>query len=112
MGDIPGAGFAAGPCLFKDTMQLSAFYRNQFSLGHAAMLVNEGLPMSVVDSLSARFELEKTTVGLLGMAFKANNDDTRSSLSCQTEEAAYVSREGCTYYRSPRHERPQSAPPG
>jgi len=81
MADIPGAGFAAGPCLFKDTMQLSAFYRNQFSLGHAAMLVNEGLPMAVVDSISARFDLEKTTVGLLGMAFKANNDDTRSSLS-------------------------------
>src|SRR5690349_7627779 len=23
--DMPGAGFAAGPCLFKDTMQLAAF---------------------------------------------------------------------------------------
>ena len=34
---IPGPGFAAGPCLFKDTMQLAAFSRNQFALGHAAM---------------------------------------------------------------------------
>jgi UDP-N-acetyl-D-mannosaminuronic acid dehydrogenase len=42
--DLPGAGFAAGPCLFKDTMQLAAFDDNRFHLGHAAMLVNEGLP--------------------------------------------------------------------
>ena len=31
---IPGPGFAAGPCLFKDTMQLAAFSRNQFALGY------------------------------------------------------------------------------
>ncbi len=47
--DMPGPGFAAGPCLFKDTMQLAAFAQ-QFPLGHAAMLVNEGLvPQFVVD---------------------------------------------------------------
>lgn len=81
LADVPGAGFAAGPCLFKDTMQLTAFYRNQFSLGLAAMLVNESLPMFVLDQLSSRYPLETMTVGLLGMAFKANNDDSRSSLS-------------------------------
>ena len=27
---LPGAGFAAGPCLLKDTMQLSAFNTNNF----------------------------------------------------------------------------------
>lgn len=81
MADVPAAGFAAGPCLFKDTMQLAAFYKNQFSIGHAAMLVNESLPMFVVDNLSSRYKLEDMTVGLLGMAFKANNDDVRSSLS-------------------------------
>jgi UDP-N-acetyl-D-mannosaminuronic acid dehydrogenase len=81
MAEVPGPGFAAGPCLFKDTMQLTAFYRNQFSIGHAAMLVNESLPSFVVDSLRARHKLEDMTVGLLGMAFKADNDDPRSSLS-------------------------------
>lgn len=81
MADVPSAGFAAGPCLFKDTMQLVAFCKNQFSIGHAAMLVNESLPMFVADNLASRFKLEEMTVGLLGMAFKANNDDTRSSLS-------------------------------
>ena len=48
---MPGAGFAAGPCLFKDTMQLAAFNDNNFALGHAAMLVNEGLPLYVVSRL-------------------------------------------------------------
>jgi UDP-N-acetyl-D-mannosaminuronic acid dehydrogenase len=81
MADVPRAGFAAGPCLFKDTMQLAAFYKNQFSIGHAAMLVNEGMPMFVVDQLASKYRLEDMTVGLLGMAFKADNDDPRSSLS-------------------------------
>ena len=31
----PGPGFAAGPCLLKDTMQLAAFNNNNFTLGHA-----------------------------------------------------------------------------
>ena len=79
--DIPGPGFAAGPCLFKDTMQLAAFSNNQFTLGHDAMLVNEGLVMYMVEELSKHFKLEDTSVGLLGMAFKADSDDVRSSLS-------------------------------
>ncbi len=80
-GHIPRAGLTAGPCLFKDTAQLSAFFRNQFSLGHAAMLVNEGLPLFILDNLRQTHRLETLTVGLLGMAFKADNDDPRSSLS-------------------------------
>ncbi|GAA2019391.1 nucleotide sugar dehydrogenase [Nakamurella flavida] len=79
--DLPGAGFAAGPCLFKDTMQLAAFSDNQFSLGHSAMLVNEGLPLYVVSRLEQRFDLATMTVGILGMAFKGGSDDIRASLS-------------------------------
>ena len=79
--DLPGAGFAAGPCLFKDTMQLAAFNNNNFTLGHASMLVNEGLPLYVVARLEQRFDLSKMTVGILGMAFKGESDDVRSSLS-------------------------------
>jgi UDP-N-acetyl-D-mannosaminuronic acid dehydrogenase len=79
--DMPGAGFAAGPCLFKDTMQLAAFNNNNFTLGHASMLVNEGLPLYLVDRMERRFDLASSTVGILGMAFKAESDDIRSSLS-------------------------------
>ena len=78
---IPRPGFAAGPCLVKDTMQLSAFARNRFGLGHAALLINEGLVLHVIDDLKNRFDLANTTVGLLGMAFKAESDDVRASLS-------------------------------
>jgi len=78
---FPKAGFAAGPCLFKDTMQLAAYSNNSFFLGHAAMLINEGLPNHLVQMLKKKTSLKDKTVGILGMAFKANNDDKRQSLS-------------------------------
>jgi len=78
---LPRPGFAAGPCLVKDTMQLAAFSRNQLTFGHAALLVNEGLVLHVVDDLKRRYDLAGMIVGLLGMAFKAESDDTRASLS-------------------------------
>lgn len=79
--DFPGAGFAAGPCLFKDTMQLASVTGGSFSLGHSAMLVNEGLPDYLVRRMEQRYDLIDLTVGILGMAFKAESDDRRSSLS-------------------------------
>ncbi len=79
--DMPGPGFAAGPCLFKDTMQLAAFNNNNFMLGHASMMVNEGLPLYLVSRLEHKFDLSNSTIGILGMSFKANSDDTRSSLA-------------------------------
>jgi UDP-N-acetyl-D-mannosaminuronic acid dehydrogenase len=78
---LPGPGFAAGPCLLKDTMQLAAFNNSAFTLGRAAMSINEGLPNFLVDQLSRRHRLEGLKVGILGMAFKADIDDIRDSLS-------------------------------
>jgi UDP-N-acetyl-D-mannosaminuronic acid dehydrogenase len=79
--DLPGAGLTAGPCLLKDTMQITAFAENRFTLGHAAVMVNEGVPLYVLGKLEQRFDLTSLTVGVLGMAFKAESDDPRSSLS-------------------------------
>jgi UDP-N-acetyl-D-mannosaminuronic acid dehydrogenase len=80
--DLPGPGFAAGPCLFKDAMQLAAFTTDHFPMGQAAMQVNEGLPAYVVSSLERRYDgLQGKTIGILGMAFKSESDDTRASLS-------------------------------
>ena len=79
--DMPGAGFTAGPCLFKDTMQLAAFNNNNFTLGHSSMMINEGLPLYLVSRIEKKYDLTNMTVGVLGMAFKAESDDIRSSLS-------------------------------
>jgi UDP-N-acetyl-D-mannosaminuronic acid dehydrogenase len=79
--NFPRPGFAAGPCLFKDTMQLSAFSNNQFFLGYSAMLVNEGLPNFLLEMLKRKHDLSEKRVGILGMAFKAESDDCRESLS-------------------------------
>jgi UDP-N-acetyl-D-mannosaminuronic acid dehydrogenase len=79
--DVPRPGLAAGPCLFKDTLQLAAATNNVFSLGYAAMQVNEGLPAFLVEQLALRLPLSELTVGVLGMAFKPESDDVRASLS-------------------------------
>ena len=83
------AGFAAGPCLLKDTLQLSAFSGNNFFLGHSAMLVNEGLPNFIVSQLRQK-DLATKKVAILGMAFKGESDDIRDSLSYKLKKLLEV----------------------
>jgi UDP-N-acetyl-D-mannosaminuronic acid dehydrogenase len=90
MRDFPGPGLTAGPCLYKDTLQLAAFDRNHFGLGLEAIQVNEGLPAYLLDRLAVQYPLEGLTVGLLGMAFKAGTDDNRSSLSYKLKKLLRV----------------------
>lgn len=96
--DIPPAGFAAGPCLLKDTMQLAAFASDGFTLGQAAMNVNQGLVNYLVEEVRNRYgDLRRLRVGLLGMAFKADSDDTRFSLSYKLKDIlAFRAREVLT----------------
>jgi UDP-N-acetyl-D-mannosaminuronic acid dehydrogenase len=75
------AGFAAGPCLVKDTIQLGGFNPGSFPLGQVAMAINEGLPAVLVEELKRAYPLAEMTVGILGMAFKPNCDDPRDSLA-------------------------------
>jgi UDP-N-acetyl-D-mannosaminuronic acid dehydrogenase len=86
--DLPSPGFAAGPCLLKDTMQLAAFAPDHFPMGHSAMLINEGLPGYIVDHLDAVRPLAGRTIGILGMAFKGDSDDPRTSLSYKLRKLA------------------------
>ena len=60
---MPSAGFAAGPCLLKDTMQLLSFSRNNFSIGNSSMLVNEGMVLYLIDKLEKKFNLRKKKCG-------------------------------------------------
>jgi UDP-N-acetyl-D-mannosaminuronic acid dehydrogenase len=88
--DLPGAGFAAGPCLLKDTMQLASFNNNNFALGLASMQINEGLPLYLVSRIAATYPLDTMTVGILGMAFKGESDDARDSLSYKLKRVLKV----------------------
>lgn len=81
MAGFPKAGFAAGPCLMKDTMQLFAFSKHGFTLGQVAMNINEGLPNYLVSQIMQKTSIAGRRVGVLGMAFKAESDDIRDSLS-------------------------------
>ncbi len=104
--NLPSAGFAAGPCLFKDTMQLNAFNNNNFLIGNAAMMINEGLPNYVVNQIKISHSIRNKNIGILGMAFKANIDDTRDSLSFKLRKLLISN--GCNVYCSDEYAKDDS----
>jgi UDP-N-acetyl-D-mannosaminuronic acid dehydrogenase len=73
--DVPGPGLTAGPCLLKDTMQLPRS-SNHF-IGHGMMVARPALYLVARWSGSDLSRHGR----ILGMAFRAESDDTRSSLS-------------------------------
>jgi len=82
---LPKAGFAAGPCLYKDTAQLNSFLKNSFSLGKVATKINQGFPNFIYLKMKKKFKnkLLSKKIGILGVAFKSDIDDTRDSLSIE-----------------------------
>lgn len=89
MQPYPKAGFTAGPCLLKDTLQLCAFSNNLFFMGNAAMVVNESIPNFIVEQLE-KHDLPNLRVAILGMAFKGDSDDIRDSLAFKLKNLLQV----------------------
>jgi UDP-N-acetyl-D-mannosaminuronic acid dehydrogenase len=81
--NLPKSGFTGGPCLLKDTMQLSSFYKGKFDLGLAAMKINKGMIEFVLNKINKITNSKKKTIGVLGVTFKAETDDIRDSLSIE-----------------------------
>lgn len=80
--NLPSAGLSAGPCLLKDTMQLRAFFKGNFDLGYAAMKINENKIVElIIKKVKSIKSFKKKIIGVLGVAFKAETDDIRDSLS-------------------------------
>ena len=84
---LPGPGFVGGPCLVKDAAALADFAGANGALLRAAIEVNEELPARVIRQVEQRFgSLAGRSVGLLGMTFKAELDDTRGAHSIRLRE--------------------------
>lgn len=83
MKGFPKPGFTAGYCLRKDSIQLASQQNGAtFSLAYDASLVNESMPLWVFRKIRSKYKnINKMTIGLLGLAFKGNTDDIRDSLS-------------------------------
>ena len=81
--EIPTAGFTAGPCLLKDTMQVSHFFKKKFLLGESAIKINQNIPNFIFSHLKKNFNLNNKVIGVLGLTFKADTDDIRDSLSIE-----------------------------
>lgn len=77
--DLPRPGpNVGGPCLYKDGYYLTE--RIQYpEIIASSFRINESVPRYLLDKVAAITRLRR--VGILGLAFKADCDDTRNSLS-------------------------------
>lgn len=84
--NLPTPGFTAGPCLLKDTCLLNTYDSGSFLLGNPAIQINESLPKKIIEKLKEKINISDKNTGILGMAFKAENDDPRESLSYELKK--------------------------
>ena len=79
--DMPKQGFAAGPCLPKDAIQLWHSSKKFSKLAIQSYNINENLPKFLVNQLKKKISIKNKYIGVLGTTFKAGIDDERDSLS-------------------------------
>ena len=84
---LPSPGLAAGPCLYKDTIQLNSVYPD-FRLGDEIIKINEGMGIRLVEK-TCETSLPDNVL-IVGAAFKANCDDFRDSLSFKIRKTLYL----------------------
>lgn len=94
-GGLAVPGLTAGPCLFKDGF----FLINDLpfiDLISTSWKINEAIPLFLIRKIRERTKMQNKKAVILGLAFKANIDDTRESLSHKVEKA--LEREGAEVF--------------
>ena len=89
LSDLPSPGFTGGPCLRKDMLQLRSSNLGNFSFGNSAVEINEGMPAYISRVLAGSLDLAGAEIIILGMAFKAESDDIRDSLSFKLKKILF-----------------------
>lgn len=90
-GGLSLPGLTGGPCLFKDGFFLVSDVPFA-DLIVTSWKINESIPLFLIKKIRERIKLENKKAAILGLAFKAEIDDTRESLSFKVKKALEQSR--------------------
>lgn len=85
-GGLSVPGLTGGPCLFKDGFFLISDFPFT-DLISTSWKINESMPLYLVKKVRERMKLDGKKAVILGLAFKAEIDDPRESLSFKIRKA-------------------------
>lgn len=85
-GGLSLPGLTGGPCLFKDGFFLISDVPFA-DLIATSWKINESIPLFLINKIRQRRKLEGKKAVVLGLAFKADIDDTRESLAFKVNKA-------------------------
>lgn len=80
---LMGPGFAGGPCLRKDTLQLLADDQSKSELLRSVIDSHQRLISEVADEVRRRSQSASDIVVQLGLTFKPGSDDLRGSVALE-----------------------------